>query len=320
MEKRERISAIIPVRDGARYLPNFFLNILQTCDEQDEILFIEDHSIDESKELLNNFASNFKNVRVIQAENKGLVNALNQGIKEASNVWIARFDCDDLYAANRIKSQMNVIDEKVACIFSDYRIRGSDGQDLGLIPSPVDPLPTLMSLVTNLRTPHPIAIMRKDAVLRIGGYRESDFPAEDLSLWLRLSKVGDLVSVPEELFTYFLRKNSITATRYMESKQKAHSLYMATNLFRDTTLDAISNFEQQRKRYNRLSLSRERTFLHYVDIHMNMKYQGFKRLERIKFLLQEFHFEYFAVFYFLLRDVVKRKKYRRLNQANNFLT
>jgi hypothetical protein len=214
---------------------------------------------------------------------------------------------------------MEMIDEKVVCVFSDYRIRGTEGQDLGLIPSPVDPLPTLMSLVTNLRTPHPVVIMRKDAVLRIGGYRESDFPAEDLSLWLRLSEVGDLVSVPEELFTYFLHKNSITATRYLESKQKAHLLYMANNLFSDTTLDALSNFDQQRKRYSKLSLSRERTFLHYMDIHLNMKYQNFTRLDRINFLVKRFHFEYFAIFYFLVRDVLKRRKYRRLNQANNFL-
>jgi glycosyltransferase involved in cell wall biosynthesis len=320
MEKREKISAIIPVRDGAKFLPNFFQNILRTCDERDEIIFIEDHSIDESMELLNNFASKFNNVRVIQAENKGLVNALNQGIKDASHVWIARFDCDDLYAANRITLQMKMIDEKVVCVFSDYRIRGTEGQDLGVIPSPVDPLPTLMSLVTNLRTPHPVVIMRKDAVLRIGGYRESDFPAEDLSLWLRLSEVGDLVSAPEELFTYFLHKNSITANRYMESKQRAHSLYTASNLFKDATLAALSNFDQQRKRYSKVSFSRERTFLHYVDIHMNMKYHNFSRLERIKFLVKKFHFDYFTVFIYFVRDVLKRRKYRRLNQANNFLT
>lgn len=319
MEKREKISAIVPVRDGAKFLPNFFQNILQICDELDEIIFIEDHSIDESKELLDNFASRFKNVRVIQAEDKGLVNALNQGIKDAYHVWIARFDCDDLYAPNRIKLQMKMIDEKVVCVFSDYRIRGTEGGDLGVIPSPVDPLPTLMSLVTNLRTPHPVVIMRKDAVLRIGGYRESDYPAEDLSLWLRLSEVGDLVSVPEELFTYFLHKNSITANRYMESKQKAHSLYMASNLSKDATLAALSNFDQQRKRYSKVSFSRERTFLHYVDIHMNMKYQNFTRLDRLKFLVQEFHFEYFTVFIYFVRDVVKRRKYRRLNQANSFL-
>lgn len=320
MAKRECVTAIIPVRNGAKYLPDFITNILHTCDEQDEILFIEDHSTDETRDMLTTYSSKFGNIKVIYAEREGLVNALNQGIKEASHHWLARFDCDDNYIGTRIDLQTAVIDKNVVCIFSDYRIRGSEGQDLGIVPSPVDPLPTKLSLVSNLRTPHPVAMLRKESVLQVGGYRESDFPAEDLSLWLRLSEVGDLVSVPQELLTYFLQKNSITATRYAESKKKAHSLYLASSKQSQDVTSAISNFEFQRSRYKHLSLPRERAFLHYLDIYLSMQYQGFKRFDKIHFLVRYFHLEYLPAIYFLGKEARKRRRYRRLNQAKNFLT
>jgi len=319
MAKRECVTAIIPVRNGAKYLPDFIPNILHTCDEQDEILFIEDHSTDETREMLKSYSSKFGNIKVIYAEKEGLVNALNQGIREASHDWLARFDCDDKYVCARIDLQTAVIDRNVVCIFSDYRIRGSEGQDLGLVPSPVDPLPTRISLVSNLRTPHPVAMLRKETVLQVGGYRESDFPAEDLSLWLRLSEVGDLVTVPQELLTYFLQKNSITATRYAESKKKAHSLYLASSRRNQDITRAISNFEVQRTKYKHLSLSRERAFLHYFDIYLSMQYRGFKRFDRINFLVRYFHLDYLPAIYSLAKEARRRRRYRRFNQAKNFL-
>ena len=320
MAKRECVTAIIPVRNGAKYLPDFIPNILQTCEEQDEILFIEDHSTDETREMLKSYSSKFGNIKVIYAEKEGLVNALNQGIKEASHDWLARFDCDDNYVGTRIDLQTAVIDKNVVCIFRDYRIRGSEGQDLGLVPSPVDPLPTKISLVSNLRTPHPVVMLRKETVLQVGGYRESDFPAEDLSLWLRLSEVGDLVTVPQELLTYFLQENSITATRYAESKKKAHSLYLASSKKNQDITSAISNFEVQRTKYKHLSLSSERAFLHYLDIYLSMQYRGFKRFDQIHFLVRYFHLEYLPAVYFLGKETRKRRRYRRFNQAKNFLT
>jgi glycosyltransferase involved in cell wall biosynthesis len=320
MAKRECVTAIIPVRNGAKYLSDFIPNILDTCDEQDEIIFIEDHSTDETREMLKTYSSKFGNIKVIYAEKEGLVNALNQGIKEASHDWLARFDCDDNYVGTRIDLQIALIDKDVVCIFSDYRIRGSEGQDLGLVPSPVDPLPTKISLVSNLRTPHPVAMLRKETVLQVGGYRESDFPAEDLSLWLRLSEVGDLVTVPQELLTYSLQKNSITATRYEESKKKAHSLYLASSKKSQDITSAISNFEVQRTKYKHLSLSRERAFLHYLDIYLSMRYLGFKRFDQIHFLVRYFHLEYLPAIYFLGTEARKRRRYRRFNQAKNFST
>jgi hypothetical protein len=75
-------------------------------------------------------------------------------------------------------------------------------------------------LVRNLRTPHPGALIRKSAALSVGGYLQSDFPAEDLSLWLRLMPQGKFASVPMPLFTYTLNGGSVTGLRRKEMISK----------------------------------------------------------------------------------------------------
>ena len=54
----------------------------------------------------------------------------------------------------------------------------------------------------------------------MGGYRKVDEGVEDLSLWLRLSMIGDLISVPEVLFSYRIHKNSVTFSRREEIQNK----------------------------------------------------------------------------------------------------
>lgn len=317
MNQRECITAIIPVRNGAFYLPNFLKNVIDICSDTDEILFVEDHSTDETLAMLHAYSGQYSNIKVVRAEKPGLVNALNQGVAESSNEWLARFDCDDKYARTRLETQAKMISQNVVCVFSDYKISDPNGRDFGFIPSPVDPLPTRLSLITNLRTPHPIALMRKSAVLQVGGYNTSDFPAEDLSLWLRLSRVGELVSSPDTLLTYSLHNNSITGTRYLESKTKAHELYRAHGIEHYEIDAAITNFKNQRIRYLQNSFSKERTFLHYVDIFRNMLNSDYRRIQTIIFLVRNFHLDYFSAFTGLRREARRRQRFRNANQSKN---
>jgi hypothetical protein len=60
----------------------------------------------------------------------------------------------------------------------------------------------------------------KSSFYAVGGYQPGEDGVEDLSLWLRLSKIGELVSVPEVLFDYRIHPNSVTYTR----REEIHNL------------------------------------------------------------------------------------------------
>lgn len=60
---------------------------------------------------------------------------------------------------------------------------------------------------------HPSVMMRRDALLAVGGYRAEFEPAEDVDLWLRLAEHGRLANLPEVLLQYRLHGGNVSYSR-----------------------------------------------------------------------------------------------------------
>jgi glycosyltransferase involved in cell wall biosynthesis len=211
LARSHKVTALLPVKNGERYLENLIPQIISNTNSSDEIIIINDHSTDNTKRELLKWNKELPNLRILDSSKPGLVNALNLGLRESSNTWIARFDVDDNYDPARLSKQIEAIQANDVAIFSDYAIKSEGKRDLGTIYSPVNPLACSISLINSERTAHPSALINKDAAFAVGGYLNEDFLVEDLSLWLRLSRVGNLRSVPETLLYYTLSKNSVSA-------------------------------------------------------------------------------------------------------------
>jgi glycosyltransferase involved in cell wall biosynthesis len=218
------VSVVLPVKNGINFLAQSREDITRNINQDDEIIVINDGSTDGSENFLSDWSREDNRMRYINGQGKGLVSALNLGVKEASNDWIARFDVDDKYSPNRLSTQRKDIGSGTVAIFSDYEIWSKIAGSLGVIPSAVFPVATSISLISSQRTAHPSVIINKSALLEIGMYREIDFPAEDLSLWLRLSRVGKLRTIPQVLLRYQLTPNSITNNRRTDALKKSKLL------------------------------------------------------------------------------------------------
>lgn len=210
---RPPITVLLPIRNGEFFLPDAITNLQNCIGSDDEILVIDDGSLDKTASFLTKWSSENPMVRVLKNPGSGLVSALNFGLSEAANPWIARADVDDFYDSNRIQKQLDSITSNVVAVFSDYALFHSRNRSLGTIFSAISHPAVSVSLISSQRTPHSSVLFNKDAVISAGGYRQSDFPAEDLSLWLRLSRLGKLVSVPESLLKYRVSKGSISSDK-----------------------------------------------------------------------------------------------------------
>ena len=62
-------------------------------------------------------------------------------------------------------------------------------------------------------------MMRKDALLRVGGYREKFCRGQDFDLWIRLSEVGKLANIAEPLIYWRHHDSSIGYTASQEQWQ-----------------------------------------------------------------------------------------------------
>ena len=265
-DTRSPITLLVPIYNGAAHLPNLRRNIEACAGRNDEILVIDDGSSDGTGRFISNWSK--EDTRVIQVQNqaKGLAHALNLGLKLASHEWIARFDVDDFYETRRLASQYNLVSPDVGAIFSDYDSFSSNLRTFGFVPSPIYDVPTSISLTTNRRTPHPSALLNKFACVEVGGYLPNHFPAEDLSLWLRLSKVSRLISVPETLLHYRISNNSVTSIQKSKmSSMRGHVIH-TIGITKSKIEQAHDDLEIIVESYKTTSQSDKRAILFLYDL------------------------------------------------------
>ena len=259
------ITSILPVRNAAQWLPRTLPAILSNLSPIDQLIVINDGSTDSSLSHIKTIASGF-NVRILDGRGRGLVSSLNMGLEQAEHEWIARFDADDFYPSDRLIHQRQQIRHDVGVIFTDYEFFLNGTTSLGVIPSPIFDFATRLSLLRSQRTAHPSVIFRKDLVAAVGGYRESEFPAEDLGLWLRLAKFTKIESSPHIGLYYNLNNNSISSRKYAEAKLKTR--IMAGESLRSGLLDDFhaKEVESTLNRYSNSRLGVNRRLLHIYDL------------------------------------------------------
>ena len=113
---KSRVTALMPVKNGAVFLKKSLPQLQLSCKATDEILIIDDFSDDNTVQIAQDAAKTDRRIRLLRNSNPGIVEALNLGLSEASNEWIARFDVDDKYEISRL-------DEQRVCISSNVIYR-----------------------------------------------------------------------------------------------------------------------------------------------------------------------------------------------------
>lgn len=260
------ISVVMPVKNGAAFIPELSQSLNSNLGIYDEVLVIDDHSDDNSLQELNFWAKNNEKVRVLQNKGHGIVDALNFGVSESRNSWVARFDVDDLYVSNRLESQRLFLKPGRVAIFSDYSFFSDTHNNLGSIQSGITNNATKLSLVSGQRTAHSSAIFNKSAFKSAGEYRKEDFPAEDLSLWLRLSRLGEFYSVPKILMNYRIGFDSVTSTNRAESISKKAELIKGIGIENSVVENAINEWSDTLEIYKGFEYETRRKILFLRDI------------------------------------------------------
>ena len=223
-DQSNSISALLPVRDGEKYLDELIPSVLRMLRPDDNFIIIDDGSMDATDTIILKYEKQDARVVRITTPGIGLVNSLNLGVEKSDKPWVARFDVDDLYVSSRLEDQRNLISPEVAIIFSDYGFITKKGLPLGTVYSGVLPTPTLLSLILSQRTAHPSALINRKLLIKVGGYSNLDFPVEDLSLWFKISQYGKLVTSPKKLLYYRLHGASISARNRIVQISKKNTL------------------------------------------------------------------------------------------------
>ena len=205
----DRVAWLIPVRDGARWLGDAVASALVQSRDDDEIVIVDDGSQDAPEQVL----PRDPRIRLLRQPPQGIVAALEHGRKATCAPLLARLDCDDLALPGRLAAQRALL---AAC--PDVVAVGGRALDDDL-PEGMRRYVAWVNGLTDLHREilvesplfHPGTTIRADALARVGGYRDGDFP-EDYDLWLRLARIGRLAAVSEPVVAWRDRPGRLTRT------------------------------------------------------------------------------------------------------------
>ena len=205
-----RVSVIMPVFNGERYLREAVDSILNQTFRDFEFVIIDDGSTDNTATILASYAD--PRLRIIRNEsNVGITASLNLGLELAGGEYIARMDHDDISEPQRLEKQVAYMDENPNVVASGTWARDIDaeGREIGQRCVPAGerlryeywrPSPIV----------HPSAILRTSQ-LGNARYDPGFDPAADYEFWLRLKGDHDLGNIPEFLLRYRVHSESMTS-------------------------------------------------------------------------------------------------------------
>ena len=103
------ISVVVPVFNAEHFLTECIESIVNQTYKYLEIILVNDGSTDDSLKICNQFAQKDKRVIVVNQQNKGVVLARKQGVKNAHGKYIAFIDSDDYIAQEYMETMLNNI-------------------------------------------------------------------------------------------------------------------------------------------------------------------------------------------------------------------
>ena len=124
-----KVSVIVPVYNMEKYLNKCISSVANQTLEDIEIIAINDGSCDNSLSILDDLSRKYKNLIVINQENKGVGNARNKGLDIARGEFVKFVDADD-YLDLTILDKMYKLakDNNVKLVRGNYKmILGSVG-------------------------------------------------------------------------------------------------------------------------------------------------------------------------------------------------
>lgn len=204
-----KISVVMPVYNGEKYLREAMDSILGQTYTDFEFIIIDDGSKDSSAEIVRSYDD--PRIRFHQNEhNMGVAATLNRGLDLATGEYIARMDADDISLPERFAKQVAYMDEhpEVAVCGCDIELFGARYEKRIFAREPKQ---MRADMFFSCGLAHPTAMMRGE-LFGPGGFRynEQFSKMEDYALWLEVLEKHDISCMPEVLLKYRIHPGQVT--------------------------------------------------------------------------------------------------------------
>ncbi len=209
------VSVIIPAYNAERYIADAIESALGQTLPPYEIIVVDDGSTDGTADVVRRYG---EPVRLLLQRNRGPAAARNRGLMEARGEFVAFLDADDVWTRRNLELQVAALTASPRACLSYGRIQWFSGRpsaSLSETEPSHDPQPAgdvLPVLVLRHLWATPAVVVRRGAVLSVGGFDDALRIGEDYDLWLRLASGGPVAYVPYRVAACRVHGSSATQT------------------------------------------------------------------------------------------------------------
>ena len=209
------VSVLIPAYNCEDTLPRSLDSVMNQTYKDFEVIFVDNGSTDSTRKIAESYADKM-DIKIVGCKDKGIVPALNTGLRSCTGNWIARQDGDDYWYPEKLEKQIDFLNKnsEISILGTQIRLLDENGnvEELGTFGKAVRYCTKSDDIRTGLlygqnQICHPSVIYSKEVVNHLGGY-ENMFPlAEDLHLWLKAFPHFKFANLDEVLVDYTQKKS-----------------------------------------------------------------------------------------------------------------
>jgi len=243
------VSVILPVHGSRTEIDHSILSVILQSFLDWTLVIPAYQTSFEVDLILKKWSNHDKRIKVIYTDEPGIPAALNLAISAVPNSkYIARLDSDDVMLPNRLLKQFKYLELHPKCVVvGGQRILLDENDQVIFNKTWYSLFDFQLRSKWNIDSPfaHPAVMIRRDALTRVGGYREEFQSSEDLDLWFRLLEIGFGHNLKSKVVAYRTKKAERGESRNNENLEPWKHIPLLCSLLRELgikeNLDAIQD-------------------------------------------------------------------------------
>lgn len=221
------ISILVPFKNVSLYLSDCLDSISQQTYENWEVIAIDDHSTDQSRDLINVYEESSPQFKCFSNTGSGIIDALRLALDKSSGEYVTRMDADDMMPVNKLETLLGLIKNRTEHIatgkvryFPKNRISNGYLKYEGWINSLTESNRYFSEIYKECVIPSPCWLARKSDLIKAGGFNSGKMP-EDYDLCFRFYRENFKVAASDQVLHYWRdhsERTSRTSTDYAIEK------------------------------------------------------------------------------------------------------
>jgi glycosyltransferase involved in cell wall biosynthesis len=205
------ISIVIPHKNDSEIISKALASIATQLIKPDQVIIVDDDSLSEHKFRLAAQINEFNGlpIELINSVGSGLAAARNTGIRYSRGILLAFLDCDDEWMPDKLISQVNAFTHNVVAVHGWCINVNNDKHETLLKPKVKYSQQSLINGDYSVTGSASCVMLKREIALKVGGFNENLKFAEDLDMWVRISKYGMFKCLEKPLVRIAIRPKSM---------------------------------------------------------------------------------------------------------------